>query len=202
MSFTDIYPTLDEHWGIIPRDKMTTEQGGRFYFIHKGKTPPISHHHHPISLTLKPNSLVLVKSLSASPPPQMKLLNLFAFLPLFTGFFLPGGTPDGAYLISRNQDRSQNTTKIDVPSHSPTIEARRPSGPLTKRNSHGRTGRTFPDYDDYNFLTNTWRTYLQGGGIVPGLQVLVMGRVQARLAGCNYRSEFHRGHTAWARSND
>ncbi len=60
---------------------------------------------------------------------------------------------------------------------------------LDKRDTTGATGRTFSNHADYNTCTNTWRNYLQGGGMVGPRSKLIVTNGVAELVGCNYHGE-------------
>jgi hypothetical protein len=119
----------------------------------------------------------------------MQLSNLFVLLPLATavsGLALPKGTPPGIYQISVVNGTESAPVKIgDLYTGPGPVVARS----LDKRDTNGPTGRTLSNHADYNTCTNTWRNYIQGGGMVgPRSKVIVTNGV-AELVGCNYHSE-------------
>ncbi|KAK1749658.1 hypothetical protein QBC47DRAFT_407730 [Echria macrotheca] len=119
----------------------------------------------------------------------MQLSNLFGLLPLATavsGAVLPRDAPPGIYRITVINGTESAPVKIGDLYYGPEISGSIAARGLDKRDSTGATGRSFPNHDDYNSCTNTWRNLLQGGGKFEGKTKYVVRSGVAELVGCNY----------------
>lgn len=120
----------------------------------------------------------------------MQLSNLFALLPLaaatVSAGVLPRDTAPGIYEIKVVNGTDQPAVKIGDLYYGPVTEIIARGSSLNKRDSNGGTGNWFPNHDDYNACTNTWRNLLQNGGKVEGRTKYVIRNGVAELTGCNY----------------
>lgn len=123
----------------------------------------------------------------------MQLSNLFALLPLATATVsagvLPRDAAPGIYEIKVINGTDQPAVKIGDLYYGPLTEITARGSSLTKRDSNGGTGNWFPNHDDYNTCTNTWRNLLQNGGKLEGKTKYVVRNGVAELAGCNYNGK-------------
>ena len=91
----------------------------------------------------------------------MQLSNLLALLPLaataVSGSAIPRDLGDGA----------EAYVKIGEIYRGPSSDIAARSVDLNKRDSNGGTGHSFPNHNDYNTCTNTWRNMLQNGFQAP-----------------------------------
>lgn len=120
----------------------------------------------------------------------MQLSNLFALLPLaaatVSAGVLPRDAAPGIYEIKVVNGTDQPAVKIGDLYYGPVTEIIARGSSLNKRDSNGGTGNWFPNHDDYNACTNTWRNLLQNGGKVEGRTKYVIRNGVAELTGCNY----------------
>jgi hypothetical protein len=123
----------------------------------------------------------------------MQLSNLFTLLPLtaatVSGGVLPRDAAPGIYAIKVVNGTDQPAVKVGDLYYGPVTEITARGSTLDKRDSNGGTGRWFPNHDDYNICTNTWRNLLQNGGKLEGKTKYVIRNGVAELAGCNYNSK-------------
>ncbi|KAK0746638.1 hypothetical protein B0T18DRAFT_489155 [Schizothecium vesticola] len=123
----------------------------------------------------------------------MQLSNLVALLPLaaatVTGGVLPRDAAPGIYAIKVVNGTDQPAVKVGDLYYGPVTEITARGSTLDKRDSNGGTGRSFPNHNDYNICTNTWRNLLQNGGQLEGKTKYVIRNGVAELVGCNYNGD-------------
>ncbi|KAK0672646.1 hypothetical protein QBC41DRAFT_216404 [Cercophora samala] len=130
----------------------------------------------------------------------MQLKTILALLPLVAtslGYVVPEGTPDGFYAVTFDDHGNATTHEVDpttLVTIGDSLEKRgfvqRSAKHLARRQtpgSHGSTGGTFPNHNDYNQCTIGWNNFWAADNFIPARTIFYASSGQAVLAGCNYQ---------------